>query len=44
MAGKFGVIYKGFYTTKEDKTIEVAVKTMKGVSYKFVYTYVHTYM
>ena len=37
--GKFGVVYKGFYTTKEDTLIEVAIKTVKGVTYKLVCTY-----
>ena len=31
MAGKYGVVYKGFYTDKENKTIEVAIKTVKGI-------------
>ena len=31
-AGKFGVVYKGWYTNNKS-TIEVAIKTMKGCSY-----------
>ena len=27
--GKFGVVYRGLYTTKENNIIEVAVKTVK---------------
>jgi len=31
IAGKFGVVYKGLYRPNDKETIEVAVKTIKGV-------------
>ena len=31
--GKFGVVYKAYYTSEEHKVIEVAVKTVKGASF-----------
>jgi len=35
ITGKFGVVYKGFYTSKENKAIEVAIKTVKSM-YNFL--------
>ena len=32
--GKFGIVYKAYYTPEENKTIEVAVKTVKCVLFK----------
>ena len=33
-AGKFGIVYKAYYTPEENKIIEVAVKTVKCMLFK----------
>ena len=35
--GKFGVVYKAYYTSKENTITEVAVKTVKCVTHVFIY-------
>ena len=39
-AGKFGIVYKAYYTPEEKKIIEVAVKTVKCLLFKLYRIYI----